>query len=254
LELNDPAAPRKPDEKKQPPLLGPPIILTRGEPTEIEVKNQSGNPTAIHRHGIELDSYNDGVPGWSGTSQQITPPIAPGTSFVARFTPPRAGTFIYHTHWHDETAIQNGLYGPLIVVEPGQKFDPDEDRTFVFSVGIYPPLGFMMLINGQPGPDPLPLQTRKRYRFRLINITDEGADLRVRFLFKGDPASWRVIAKDGADLPPGQVVSSPADMFLPVGSTCDVEITLEKPGVLGLQISSEILEDVAMQPFRALAK
>ena len=254
VDLNDPTALRKPEEKKQPALLGPPIILTRGEPIEIEVKNQSSNPTAIHWHGIELESYYDGVPGWSGSGQQITPPIAPGTSFVARITPPRAGTFIYHTHWHDETQIRNGLYGPLIVLEHGQKFDPDADRTFVFSVGIYSPLGFMMLINGQPGPDPLLLHTGKRYRFRLINITTEGADLRVRLMFKGEPVSWRVIAKDGADLPPAQIVTSPADMFLTVGATCDVEVTLEKPGQAGLQISSEALAAVAMYPFVALSK
>jgi len=48
LDLNDLAALRKPEEKKQAALLGPPIILTRGEPVEIEVKNQSSNPTAIH--------------------------------------------------------------------------------------------------------------------------------------------------------------------------------------------------------------
>jgi len=164
-----------------------------------------------------------------------------------------AGTFIYHTHWHDETQIRNGLYGPLIVLEPGQKFDPDEDRTFVFSVGIYPPLGFMMLINGQPGPDPLPLHAGKHYRFRLINITDDGSDLRVRFLFKGEPISWRVIAKDGADLPPEQIVVSQADMFLTVGATCDVEVMLDKSGPMGLQISSDVLADVAMYPFVAVA-
>jgi FtsP/CotA-like multicopper oxidase with cupredoxin domain len=254
LELNDPAAAKKSEEKKQPALLGPPIVLTRGEPVEIEVKNQSSTPTAIHWHGIELQNYYDGVPGWSGSGQQATPPIAPGTSFVARFTPPRAGTFIYHTHWHDETQIRNGLYGPLIVLEPGQKLDPDQDLTFVFSVGIYPPLGFAMLINGQPGPDPVVLHTGKRYRFRFINITDDGSDLRVRFLFKGEPVSWRVIAKDGADLPSAQIVTSPADMFLAVGATCDVEVTLEKQGLSGLQISSEILADVAMHPFFALAK
>jgi len=107
----------------------------------------------------------------------------------------------------------------------------------------------MMLVNGQPGPDPLPIQTGKRYRFRLVNITDEGSDLRVRFLLKGAPVSWRVIAKDGADLPPAQIVTSSADMFLPVGSTCDVEVTLEKTGLSALEISSEILADVAMQPF-----
>ncbi len=251
---DDPAAPQKHDEKKQPALLGPAIILTRGEPVEIEVKNQSSTPNAIHWHGIELQSYYDGVPGWSGSGQEITPPIAPGTSFIAHITPPRAGTFIYHTHWHDGVAIRNGLYGPLIVLEPGQKLDPDQDRTFVFSVGIYPPLGFAMLINGQPGPDPVPLHIGKRYRFRLINITDDGSDLHVRLLFKGEPVSWRVVAKDGADLPAAQILTSPADMFLPVGSTCDVEVTLEKPGPTGLQISSEILADVAMYPFFALAK
>jgi FtsP/CotA-like multicopper oxidase with cupredoxin domain len=156
-----------------------------------------------------------------------------------------------HPNLHDQDQIRNGLYGPLIVLEPDQKFDPDQDRTFVFSVGVYPPLGFMMLINGQPGPDPLPLHTGKRYRFRLINITDEGSDLRVRFLLKGAPISWRVIAKDGADLPPAQIVTSPADMFLTVGATCDVEVTLDQPGLAGLQISSDILADMAMYPFIA---
>src|SRR6516164_6817025 len=230
LDLNDPAAPRKPDAEKQPALLGPPIILTRGEPVEIEVKNQSGSPTAIHWHGIELESYYDGVPGWSGSGRQITPPIAPGAAFLVRFIPPRTGTFIYHSHWHDETPILNGLYGPRIVLEPGQKFDPDGDHIFVFSLGDYSPLGYMMLINGQPGPDPLPLHAGKRYRFRLINITDEGSDLRVRLLFKDEPVSWRVVAKDGADLPPAQIITSSDDMFLPVGSTCDLEVMLEKPG------------------------
>ena len=252
LELNDPVVPKS-DEKKQPVLLGPPIVLTRGDPVDIEIKNQSSGPTAIHWHGIELESYYDGVPGWSGSGQQITPAVAPGTSFVARITPPRAGTFIYHSHWHDDTGIRNGLYGPLIVLEPGQKLDPDEDRIFVFSVGIYAPLGFMMLINGQPGPDPLPLRAGKRYRFRLINITDEGSDLRVRLLFKDEPVSWRVVAKDGADLPPAQIVTSSDDMFLPVGSTCDLEVMLEKPGQPQLEISSEVLGDVAMQPFLVLA-
>jgi hypothetical protein len=88
----------------------------------------------------------------------------------------------------------------------------------------------------------------------LINITTEGADLRVRLMFKGEPVSWRVIAKDGADLPPAQIVTSPADMFLTVGATCDVEVTLEKPGQAWLQISSEALAAVAMYPFVALAK
>jgi FtsP/CotA-like multicopper oxidase with cupredoxin domain len=62
---------------KEPGLIGPPIVLTRGQPVEIEVVNRLKDPTAIHWHGIELESYFDGVPGWSGAD---TPSIAPGTS------------------------------------------------------------------------------------------------------------------------------------------------------------------------------
>jgi hypothetical protein len=40
-----------------------------------------------------------------------------------RFTPPRTGTFIYHTHLHDHQ-LASGLYGALVVVEAGETFDP----------------------------------------------------------------------------------------------------------------------------------
>jgi len=250
LELNDPALPSKPAGKDAPPSLsGPPIILTRGEPVEIEVKNQLRNPTAIHWHGIELENYYDGVPGWTGSGQQITPPIAPGASFVARMAPPRAGTFIYHTHWHDETQLLNGIYGPLIVLEPGQKYDPESDLNFVFGVGNYPPFGLMLLLNGNPAPDFTRLRTGKRYRLRFINITENESDLRLRFLHKDELVSWKVVAKDGQDLPLAQIKTSVADMFLTVGATCDVELQVDKPGNLMLLASSEGFQGVVVQPF-----
>jgi FtsP/CotA-like multicopper oxidase with cupredoxin domain len=236
LELNDPKVPAVPDKEKPPSLLGPPIILTRGDSTEIEVKNLTSNPTAIHWHGLELESYYDGVPGWSGSGQQTTPAVAPGTSFVARFTPPRAGTLIYHTHWHDVIQLRNGLYGPLIVLEPGQKYDPELDKIFVFSMGKYIPFGLILLVNGHPEPDPIELHTGIRYRLRFINITDEESDLRVRLTNKDVPVQWKVIAKDGADLPPGQVRFSKADMGISVGETYDVEYQAEAPGLAELEI------------------
>jgi FtsP/CotA-like multicopper oxidase with cupredoxin domain len=236
LAVNDPAKPVAPDKEKPPSLLGPPIFLTRGEATEIEVKNQSHNPTVIHWHGIELESYYDGVAGWTGSGQQTTPPIAPGTSFIAHMTPPRAGTFIYHTHWHDTTQLLNGLYGPLIVLEPGQNYDPEQDRTFVFSMGKYDPFGYLLLVNGHPQPDPVKLHTSTRYRLRLINITDNSADMRVRLMNKGVPVQWKVLAKDGADLPPAQLTSATADMGITVGETYDVEYQSDTPGLADLEI------------------
>jgi hypothetical protein len=58
------------------------------------------------RPGLELESYFDGVLGIGRTSSQVTPPIAPGGSFVARMTPPRAGAFIYHTQWRTRSGCR----------------------------------------------------------------------------------------------------------------------------------------------------
>jgi FtsP/CotA-like multicopper oxidase with cupredoxin domain len=253
LEVNDPKVPAVPDKDKSPSLLGPPIFLTRGETTEIEVKNLTTNPTSIHWHGMELESYYDGVPGWTGSGQQTTPAIAPGTSFVARFTPPRAGTFIYHTHWHDVIQLRNGVYGPLIVLEPGEKYDPELDRIFVFSMGKYIPFGLILLVNGHPEPDPIELRTGFRYRLRFINITDEESDLRVRLTKNDVPVQWKVIAKDGADLPPAQLKSSRADMGISVGETYDVEYQAETPGLAELKIWQPSFPSQVTLPLKFLA-
>jgi FtsP/CotA-like multicopper oxidase with cupredoxin domain len=252
LEVNDPREPAATDKKKTQSLLGPPIILTRGEPAEIEVKNSTNSPTAIHWHGMELESYYDGVAGWTGSGQQTSPPIPPGTSFVARMTPPRAGTFVYHTHWHDEGQLLNGVYGPLIVLEPGEKYDPEHDRTFVFSMGKYVPYGFLLLINGHPEPDPINLHAGNRYRMRFINITDNASDLRVRLTSKDVPVQWKVIAKDGAALPPAQLKYSAADMGITVGETYDVEYETDKAGLTDLQIWEPFFPSMVTQPLQFL--
>jgi manganese oxidase len=227
--------------------------LTRGEQTEIEVKNLTPNPTAIHWHGIELESFYDGVPGWTGSGQQTTPAIAPGASFVARMTPPRAGTFIYHTHWHDDLQLMNGLYGPLIVLEPGQTFDPEHDKVFVFSTGRYAPLGLMMLVNGVPEPDPVELKTGTRYRLRFINITTNESDLRVSFTSDELPVQWKLLARDGADLPQLSRTFSAANLALTVGSTCDVEYQSDREGYAEMQVSARSFEGLIMQPFNFVA-
>jgi FtsP/CotA-like multicopper oxidase with cupredoxin domain len=209
-------------------LIGPPIILTRGEPVEIEIINQTRTPTAIHWHGIELESYYDGVPGWTGGSQ-TTPPVQPGESFVAHITPPRAGTFIYHTHWHDGAQLLNGLYGPLIVLPPGEKFDPVSDRIFLFSLGDFGALREIGLINGSPQSKTLQLEAGRKYRFRFINITTNNQALQVSLRDPNGPVDWRIVAKDGADLPASQLRSAKAQLTVSVGETYDVEFTSSRP-------------------------
>src|SRR4029453_8333283 len=98
-----------------PPLSipGPLLVLKRGEPVEITLVNNLPEATAIHWHGMELDSYYDGVHGFGGMGLRVTPLVEPDDSFVVRFTPPRSGTFMYHTHLHDHRQLTSGLYGAM---------------------------------------------------------------------------------------------------------------------------------------------
>jgi FtsP/CotA-like multicopper oxidase with cupredoxin domain len=213
----------------KPGLIGPPIVLTRGQPVDIEVVNHLQQPTSIHWHGIELESYYDGVPGWSGTATEITPPMAPGASFIARMTPPRAGTFIYHTHWHDASQLTHGLYGPLIVLPPAEKFDPASDLTFVFSEGDFDTLGPMFLVNGRPQLPALRLHIGKQYRLRLINISPDNVATQVSLHDSQGLVQWQIVAKDGADLAPGAVKPTPAETPITVGETYDAEFETDAP-------------------------
>jgi FtsP/CotA-like multicopper oxidase with cupredoxin domain len=226
-----------------PPFPGAPIVLTRGETAEITIVNQLKEPTAVHWHGIELESYNDGVPGWSGNSPQITPPIPPGGTFVARMTPPRAGTFIYHTHWHDVAQLTSGLYGPLIVLEPGQKFDPDVDKIFI--VGRQGPRESVspLLLNGTAQPSPLVLKLGTKYRLRFINMGVNDSDASVAVLDENaKPIQWRAISKDGWALAPAQATMRPSTQPITVGETYDFELVPDRPGEFTLQVRVRFLK------------
>ena len=162
--------------------------------------------------------------------------------------PPRAGTFIYHTHWHDREQLLNGVYGPLIVVEPGQTYDRDLDKTFVLSTGDYAPFPEMILINGAPEPVPVKLKTGIRYRLRFINITPDDFDLRVKLVSTDAPLQWTVVARDGADLPAAQRTLTRADLALTVGSTVDVEYQSDREGHVEMQVAAPTFQALVMQP------
>ena len=103
-------------------IPGPTLVLTR-RTAEIALFNQLPEATAVHWHGIELDSYYDGVHGWSGAGSRVTKLIQPGESFAARMNPPRTGTFIYYIYLHDDRQLTAGLYGALLVLEPDEIYD-----------------------------------------------------------------------------------------------------------------------------------
>src|SRR4029078_5270703 len=172
-----------------------------------------------------------------GDGRQMTPPVASGGSFVARFTPPRAGTFIYHTHWHDADQLVKGLYGPLIILPPGETFDPATDKVVIISIDGPKPRMSPILVNGTSQPEPMILRAGTRYRFGLINITADNPAMTVSLLDGDRGVSWRAIAKDGADLPASQRLSRDAkDQIVSVGAKLDFEISPSQAARLRLYV------------------
>ncbi|HEV2150356.1 MAG TPA: multicopper oxidase domain-containing protein [Longimicrobiaceae bacterium] len=219
-------------------IPGPLLLLRRDEPVAITVVNRLAEPSSVHWHGMELESFPDGVPGWSGSPGSLLPPIAPGDSFTAVFTPPRAGTFIYHPHQNELGQISSGLYGAMLVLEPGEEFDPRTDHVLVVGQA-GPTVDSPGLVNGSATPPALEMRAGETHRIRLVNITN---DWRVMFSLVTDSAfaPWRPVAKDGADLPPAHSTPGPAHLLTGPGETADFEITPAQPGGLRLEVKTQL--------------
>lgn len=211
-------------------IPGTTLVLTRGEPTDIRVTNRIGEAASIHWHGIELESFSDGVAGWSGTQKHVAPAIAPGGTFTAHLTLPRAGTFMYHTHMNDIEQVTSGLYGAIVVLEPGKRFDPEVDHLYIAGWdgdGIRRK-ALPMVVNFDSIGPARTYNASVIHRFRFVNI---GPATPLVFELKRDSvvAEWIPFAKDGADMPAQQASVGPASRFLDVGETFDAMFT-PRPG------------------------
>ena len=203
------------------PVPGPTLVLKRGEPVEITLVNRLPEGTAIHWHGMELESYYDGVHGWSGAGQRVTPLIEPGGSFVVRFTPPRTGTFMYHTHMHDPRQLTAGLYGAMLVVEPGETFDESVDHVFVLGRSGVDPT-WVTVVNGETAPQ-VAWKAGTRHRVRLINITPSDV-FSVALQTNDGPVTWLPLTKDGAPVPSSAREARAAKQLIGAGETYDFEV------------------------------
>lgn len=224
-------------------LPGSTLELRQDEPTAITVVNRSTQPTAVHWHGMELESLYDGVAGWSGAGTRVAPIIAPGDSFIAHMTPPRAGTFIYHTHAGELAQLTGGLYGALIVRPRRERVDPAE-RVIVLADSTLDPIAGRIsgrtppsMINGHQEPDPITLRAGVAHRLRFISIgavTGKQVQLQdsTRLL------EWTPVAKDGAEHPIADRRAGLATVNLAAGETFDVLFTPAREGPLVLVVTS----------------
>jgi FtsP/CotA-like multicopper oxidase with cupredoxin domain len=181
--------------------VGSTLVLREHEPTEITLINSAHHHTTVHWHGIELESFYDGVGDWSGWGARLAAPIAPGDSFVVRLTPPRAGTFIYHTHTGEGIRLASGLYGALLVLPANAPLrTAQDDVLLLLSIG-GPHDDARPLVNGSTAPPAIELRAGVPRRFRFINISPLETH-RIQLRSGSAVQQWRALAKDGAELPP----------------------------------------------------
>jgi manganese oxidase len=233
------------DDKSSARAIGPPIVLVRGEPVSITVRNHLPEATAVHWHGIELENYYDGVAGIGTDGVRVSPMIEPGQSFDVRLTPPRAGTFIYHTHMNDLQQVLAGLSGPLIVLDGHEAFDPARDHiVFITQPHSSADEDQFVLVNGLHMPESFDLVVGIKHRFRIVNFHTFMANLRIEMREDAHLLSWRALAKDGRDLPEDQRTVRPAQQVVSIGETYDFEFVPDKSADARLEIYDPIFNKI----------
>jgi len=146
---------------------------------------------------------------------------------------------MYHTHFNEAMQMGSGLYGPIIVLEPGQRFDPETDRILFFGTAgtaqnpVFGPFPHFVL-NGQTQPEAMSLKAGTRYHLRLFNLAGD-RPLLVSMSGGDAPITWRAVAKDGYPLPPSQATSRAAVLTFDPGEIYDFEYTPAAPTELTLR-------------------
>ncbi|MDV6240404.1 multicopper oxidase family protein [Rhodococcus opacus] len=182
-------------------LPGPILRANVGDRVQVRFRNQLPDSTTVHWHGLAIRNDMDGVPDVTQA------PIPANTEFVYDFIPPDPGTYWYHTH--GDLQRGRGLYGALIIDDPGAPANYDAEFVVVLSDWLtdrtpsqvfdelrggrmrsmpemtsrvlggdsgdvrYP----VYLLNGKPPGDPTVFTARpgRRARIRLINAGDDTA-------------------------------------------------------------------------------
>ncbi len=184
--------------------LGPTIRLTRGDRVRVRFRNETGEPSIVHWHGLLVPESEDGHPRLA---------IPNGSEYQYDFNViNRAGTYWYHPHPHMRTGpqVNKGLAGLLIVSDPEEAALPlprgacdvpfviqdrsvDAQNQFLYDTGgmMGGFLGDRILVNGKP--DAAFSAATRAYRFRFLN----GSNSRTYKLAWSDGSPMIVLGTDG---------------------------------------------------------
>jgi bilirubin oxidase len=177
-------------------ILGPTLILRKGDNVSMNVTNSLIDTTTIHWHCMHVAPQNDGGPHTV---------ILPGTTWQPQFTVmDNAATYWYHPHLHNKTAehVTKGVDGFIIVrdnqeatLKLPRKYGVDDfpivvqSRAFDASKQfiVRSELDSVILVNGTKNPFlQVPAQI---VRLRLLNGSTERT---YNFGFKGNKSFYQI--------------------------------------------------------------
>ena len=108
-------------------IPGPLIRVHVGDRLIVHFLNNLPQPTTVHWHGLRIPIQMDGVP------EHSQPEVQPGGSFTYDFVVPDAGLFWYHPHVMSSLQVGFGLYGALLVEDPGEQVGVADELVLVLS-------------------------------------------------------------------------------------------------------------------------
>jgi manganese oxidase len=109
-----------------------------------------------------------------------------------------------------------------------------------------------VLINGRAQPAPLEMRVGVPYRLRIVNITVARPGMRADLWQDSSMVQWRLLARDGADLPEAARVVRQARYALSIGETLDVEVTPRTTAPLRLEIRANQGGTLGTLPIRVV--
>src|SRR3989475_3263527 len=196
---------------------GPLIEVSRGSEIMVRFTNHLSDATSIHWHGIRLENAFDGVDE-----------VSDAFTYMLRF--PDAGIFWYHPHIREDIQQALGLYGNILVRQPGAKIPANREQILMLQdllvgdPGLIPwgrespthalmgRFGNVFLVNGQPGYR-LSVRRGEVVRFYLTNASSART---LNLSFPG--ARMKVVATDAGpferEVWVESVVIAPAERYV----------------------------------------
>jgi len=209
---------------------GPLIEVSRGAEIMVRFTNHLADSTSIHWHGIRLENAFDGVEG-----------VSDAFTYKLRF--PDAGIYWYHPHIREDIQQALGLYGNILVRQPGAKVPANREQILMLQdllvgdAGLIPwgqespthalmgRFGNLFLVNGEPGYR-LSVRRGEVVRFYLTNASSTRT---LNLSFPG--ARMKVVATDAGPFEREawveSVVIAPAERYV-------VDVQFDRTGEFAL--------------------